>query len=59
LFFYISLSKFRINSKLSKSAFHIPHHVAMRIFVYAPLRRKLSRNTGANGDGFPARPEMV
>jgi hypothetical protein len=36
-----------------KSAFQIPHHVAIRIFVYAPPRRKLSLNIGAGADGFP------
>jgi hypothetical protein len=30
-----------------KSAFQIPDHVAIRIFVYAPPRRKLSLNIGA------------
>jgi hypothetical protein len=36
-----------------KSAFQIPDHVAIRIFIYAPLRRKLSLDIGAGGDGFP------
>jgi len=40
-----------------KSAFQIPHHVAMRIFVYAPPCRKLSQNIGACGDGFSPRAE--
>jgi hypothetical protein len=55
--FYISLSKPRINSKMTKSAFQIPHHVAIRIFVYTPPRRKLSLNFYAGGDSFPVRPE--
>jgi len=38
---------------MTKSAFQIPHHVAIRIFVYAPPRRKSSLNIGAGGDGFP------
>jgi hypothetical protein len=42
-----------------KSAFQIPHHVAIRIFVCAQPRRKLSQNVGAGGDGFPARPEKA
>jgi len=53
LIFWISLSKPRINSKMIKSAFQIPHHVAIRIFVCAPPRSKLSLNIGAGGDGFP------
>jgi hypothetical protein len=36
-----------------KSAFQIPEHVAIRIFVCAPPRRKLSLNFGTGGDGFP------
>jgi hypothetical protein len=35
------------------SAIQIPHHVAIRISVYAPPRRTLSRNIGAGGDDFP------
>jgi hypothetical protein len=42
---------------MTKAAFQIPHHVAIRIFVYAPSRRKLSQSMGTGGDGFPARPE--
>jgi hypothetical protein len=38
-----------------KSAFQIPDHFAIRIFVYAPPRCKfeLSLNVGAGGDGVP------
>ena len=57
MIFYISLSKHRTSSKMTKSAFQIPHHVAIHIFVYAPPCRKLSLNTGAGGDGIPPRPE--
>jgi hypothetical protein len=42
-----------------ESAFQIPDHVAIRIFVCAPPRRRLSLNYGAIGDGFPARLEKV
>jgi len=38
--------------KMIKSAFQIPHHFAIRIFVCAQLRLKLSLNFGA---GFPLR----
>ena len=51
--FQISLSKPRIDSKMIKSAFQIPHHVAIRVFVYAPPRGKLSQNIVGGGDGFP------
>ena len=36
-----------------KSDFQIPHHVAIRIFVYAPPRCFSADNSGAGGDGFP------
>jgi hypothetical protein len=49
----ISLSKPRIIPKMIKSAFQIPDHVAIHIFVSAPPRRTLSLNIGAGGDGFP------
>jgi hypothetical protein len=42
-----------------KSAFQIPHHVFIQIFVCAPPRRKLSLNFGAGGDGFPPREEKM
>jgi len=42
-----------------KSAFQILDHVAIRICVCAPPRRKLSLNFGAGGDGFSARQEKV
>jgi hypothetical protein len=43
-----------MDSKMIKSAaFQISDHVAIRIFVCAPPRRKLSLNFGAGGDGFP------
>jgi hypothetical protein len=42
---------------MTKSAFRIPHHVALHIFVYAPPCREVSLNIGAGGDGIPARPE--
>jgi len=38
---------------IGKSAFQIPHHVAIRIFVYAPPRCFSAENSGAGGDGFP------
>jgi len=53
---HISLSKPRIDSKMTKSPFQIPHHVAIQILAYALPRRKSSQNIGASGDGFPARP---
>ena len=40
---------------MTKSAFQIPDHVAIQMFVYAPPRRILSLNIGASGDCFPAR----
>jgi len=46
-----------VYSKRIKSALQILHHIAIRIFVCAPPRCKLSQNFGAGGDGFPARPE--
>jgi hypothetical protein len=49
----ISLSKPSIISEMIKSAFQLPDHVAIRFFVHAPPRRKLSLNFGAGGDGFP------
>ena len=49
----IFLSKPRNLSRTIKSAFQIPHHVAIRISVYAPPRRTLSRNIGAGGDDIP------
>jgi hypothetical protein len=48
-----------MNSKMIKSAFQIPDHFAIRIFVCAPPRRKFALNFGAGGDGFSARPEKV
>jgi hypothetical protein len=36
-----------------KSAFQIPHHVAIRIFRCVALRRFSAENIGAGGDGFP------
>jgi hypothetical protein len=36
-----------------KSAFHIPHHVAIRIFQCMAPRRSSAENLGAGGDGFP------
>jgi len=36
-----------------KSAFHIPHHVAIRIFQCVAPRRSSAENLGAGGDGFP------
>ena len=42
---------------MSKSAFQIPQNVAIRIFVYAPPRCKLSQNSGAGGDGLSPRAE--
>ena len=56
---YEGASKPRIISKMIESAFQIPDHVAIRIFVCAPPRRRLSLNYGAIGDGFPARLEKV
>jgi hypothetical protein len=50
--FKIHLSKPRIISKMNKSAFQIPHHVAIRTFVCVQPRRKLSQNIGAGGDSF-------
>jgi len=55
--FLISLSKPGINFKMIKSAFQITHHVAIRIFVYAPPRCFSAENSGAGGDGFPPREE--
>jgi hypothetical protein len=37
-----------------KSACHIPHHVAIRIFVYAPPRCFSAENSGARGRGTAA-----
>jgi hypothetical protein len=42
-----------MNAKMIKPAFQIPVHVAIRIFVCAPPRRKFALNFGAGGDGFP------
>jgi len=36
-----------------KSAFQIPHHVAIRLFIYAPPRCFSAENFGSGGDGFP------
>jgi hypothetical protein len=36
-----------------KSAFQIPHHVAIRSIVYAPLRCFGAENLGAGGADFP------
>ena len=36
-----------------KSAFQIPHHVAIRIFQRVAPRRFSAENSGAGGDGFP------
>jgi hypothetical protein len=41
-----------MNSKMIKSAFEIPDHVAIQIFVCAPPRCKCALNFGAGGDGF-------
>jgi hypothetical protein len=38
-----------------KSAFQIPHHVAIR--TCALLRHKLLQNIGAGGDGFSPKAE--
>jgi len=57
VFFFYQPFNPRIISKMIKSAFQIPHHVAIRIFVYAQPRPKLSLNIGAGGDGFPPREE--
>ena len=48
----ISLSKPGINFKIIKSAFQIPHHVALRILVCAPPRCFSAENSGAGGGGF-------
>jgi len=48
-----------MNSKMIKSAFQIPDHVAIQILVCAQPRRKLSLNFGAGGDGFPPREEKM
>jgi hypothetical protein len=47
-----------MNPKMIKSAFQIPDHVAIQIFVCAPPRCKLSLNFGAGGDGFPPREQQ-
>jgi hypothetical protein len=48
----ISLSKPKIISNMTKSAIQIHLHVAIRVFVSALPRCKLSQNIGAGGDGF-------
>jgi hypothetical protein len=54
----ISLPKPIINSKMTKPAFQIPHHIGVRIIVYALPRSKLPQNIGAGGDGLPHSAEM-
>jgi hypothetical protein len=41
-----------MNSKMIKSAFQIPDHVAIQIFVCAPPRCKFALNYSAMGSGF-------
>jgi hypothetical protein len=36
-----------------KSAFQIPHHVAIRIFKRVAPRRFTAENSSGGGDGFP------
>jgi hypothetical protein len=52
-FFRSSLSKPGINFKMIKSAFQIPHHVAIRIFQCVAPRRFSAEKIDASGDGFP------
>jgi hypothetical protein len=35
-----------------KSAFQIPHHIAIGFLFFVPPRRKLSQNIGAGDDGL-------
>jgi len=42
-----------MNPKMIESAFQIPDHVAIQIFVRAPPRCKFALNFGAGADGFP------
>jgi len=51
-FFRSSLSKPGISFKMIKSACQISHHVAIRIFVYAPPRCFSAENSGAGVGGF-------
>jgi len=48
-----------MDPKMIKSAFQIPDHVAIQIFVCAPPRCKFALKFGAGGDGFSARPEQM
>jgi hypothetical protein len=48
-----------MNSKMIKSAFQIPDHVATKIYVCAPPRCKFALNFGAGGDVFPPREEKM